>query len=895
MMPNSFPHFIMKNGLVYRVSKIGVDVVEQLLVPTRYRKTVLDLAHGHILGGHLGIDKTRDRIVRRFYWPGIQAEVARHCGECPECQVTAPRPAFRSPLVPLPIIETPFERIAMDIVGPLPKSARGHQYILVILDYATRYPEAIPLRTMASKNIAKELVLLFTRVGVPKEILTDQGTPFMSRLMADLCKLWQVKQLRTSVYHPQTDGLVERFNRTLKSMLRKVIDKDGKNWDCMLPYLMFAIREVPQASLGFSPFELVYGRHPRGILDIARETWEHQSTPYTSVIEHVTAMQNRIATVMPIVREHMRQAQEHQRHTYNRQATLRKFQPGDKVLVLIPTVECKLLATWKGPYEVLERIGEVNYRIRQPGRRPQEQIYHINLLKAWRERETLMVTYPTHTQETAEVNISPTLSPAQVQEVKTLIQKNRDVFSEVPGRTEVTAHDIVSLPGRKVSMRPYRVPEARQAAIRAETEKMLTAGVIEESHSEWSSPIVMVSKPDGSLRFCNDFRKVNEISKFDAYPMPRVDELLEKIGKARYITTLDLTKGYWQIPLTPRAKEKTAFATPDGLFQYTVMPFGLHGAPATFQRLMDKVLKPHQAYAAAYLDDVGIYSPDWESHLPRVQAVLDALRKAGLTANPAKCYVGLEETEYLGYTVGRGLIKPQRKKVEAIREWPKPVNKKQVRAFLGLTGYYRKFIPSYATVAAPLTDMTRARGPNMVKWDERATKAFRTLQEALCCNPVLVVPDFEREFVVQTDASEVGLGAVLSQEVEGVEHPILFLSRKLEPRETNYSVVEKEALAVKWALESLKYYLLGRHFTLISDHAPLTWMHRAKEKNARVMRWFLSLQPFHFDLKHRAGKEMGNVDGLSRMHAYFAAVARPRGSDLGGEMCGKEGGRVKNG
>jgi hypothetical protein len=192
----------MKKGLVYRVSKIGVDVVEQLLVPTWYRRTVLDLAHGHILGGHLGIDKRRERIVRRFYWPGIQAEAARHCRECPVCQLTAPHAAVRSLLVPLPIIKiirTPFERIAMDIVGPLPKSARGQQYILVILDYATRYPEAIPLWTMASKNIVKELVLMFTRVGIPKEILTDQGTPFMSRLMADLCKLWQMKQLMTSV------------------------------------------------------------------------------------------------------------------------------------------------------------------------------------------------------------------------------------------------------------------------------------------------------------------------------------------------------------------------------------------------------------------------------------------------------------------------------------------------------------------------------------------------------------------------------------------------------------------------------------------------------------------------------------------------------------------------
>ncbi|MGH0125953.1 UNVERIFIED_CONTAM: hypothetical protein FKN15_025173 [Acipenser sinensis] len=444
-------------------------------------------------------------------------------------------------------------------------------------------------------------------------------------------------------------------------------------------------------------------------------------------------------------------------------------------------------------------------------------------------------------------------------------------------------------------MRPYRVPETRRSAIREEVKEMLEAGVIEESTSEWSSPIVMVPKPDGKWRFCNDFRKVNDVSKFDAYPMPRIDELLESIGKARYISTLDLAKGYWQIPLSPGSKEKTAFSTPDGLYQYTVMPFGLHGAPATFQRLMDKILRPHREYAAAYLDDVVIQSEDWEGHLPRVQAVLNSIHKAGLTANPEKCTLGMEEAKYLGYVVGRGMIRPQESKVEAIKNWPRPINKKQVRAFLGIAGYYRRFVPDFATIAFPLTELTRNRCPLMVKWSPEAEKAFTTLKEALCSSPVLVVPDFSKEFLVQTDASEVGLGAVLSQEVDGVEHPIMFLSRKLEDREHNYAVIEKECLAIKWAIESLRYYLLGRQFTLITDHAPLTWMNQAKEKNARVMRWFLSFQQYKYSIRHRAGKLMGNADGLSRIHSFFSTVARPQKLELGGEICNIMRGLVQNG
>ncbi len=213
---------------------------------------------------------------------------------------------------------------------------------------------------------------------------------------------------------------------------------------------------------------------------------------------------------------------------------------------------------------------------------------------------------------------------------------------------------------------------------------MLKLGVIEPSRSPWSSPIVMVPKPDGTLRFCNDFRRLNEVSEFDGYPMPRVDELLDRLGRARYISTLDLTKGYWQVPLSENAKPKTAFSTSSGHWQYRTLPFGLHGAPATFQRMMDILLRPHQSYAAAYLDDVVIHSEAWEDHLDRLRRVLSELRRAGLTANPRKCHLALSEAKYLGFQVGRGLIRPQEKKVEAVRTAPRPETKTQVRAFLGL-------------------------------------------------------------------------------------------------------------------------------------------------------------------------------------------------------------------
>ena len=230
----------------------------------------------------------------------------------------------------MPIIETPFNRIALDIVGPLPKTSQGHRYILVLVDYATWYPKALPLRAATAKAVAKELMLLFSRVGIAREVLTDQGSCFMSQVMRELLSLLQVKRLRILVYHPQTDGLVERFNKTLKQILKKTMDADGKNWDQLLPHVLFAVWEVPQA--GFSPFELLYGRRPQGILDLAKEAWESQPSPHRTTLDHVEHMRDRMAQVWPIVRDHLRRAQQAQARIYDRGAQLRVFRPGDLVL-----------------------------------------------------------------------------------------------------------------------------------------------------------------------------------------------------------------------------------------------------------------------------------------------------------------------------------------------------------------------------------------------------------------------------------------------------------------------------------------------------------------------------------------------------------------------------------
>ncbi|KAG5276768.1 hypothetical protein AALO_G00109520 [Alosa alosa] len=309
-------------------------------------------------------------------------------------------------------------------------------------------------------------------------------------------------------------------------------------------------------------------------------------------------------------------------------------------------------------------------------------------------------------------------------------------------------------------------------------EDMLALGVIERSTSEWSNPVVLVPKKDGTLRFCIDFQRVNAQSKFDAYPMPRLEDLIERQGKATYITTLDLCKGYWQVPLTEETKPYIAFRTPQGLYHFTVMPDGLQGAPATFQRLMDIVLSGTELFAAAYLDDIVVYSATWGEHLQHLEEVLNKIKQAGLTIHPRKCAIAQEEVRYLGHVLGRGVIRPPQDKVEAVQNCQRPRTKKAVRSFLGLDG--------------------NPQG----QWGEEQERAFVDLKGALCKGPVLQSPDFTKPFTVHTDASGVGIGAVLLQG-EGDQRPVAFISRKLFPCETRYAAVELECLAVKFALGGL--------------------------------------------------------------------------------------------
>ena len=393
---------------------------------------------------------------------------------------------------------------------------------------------------------------------------------------------------------------------------------------------------------------------------------------------------------------------------------------------------------------------------------------------------------------------------------------------------------------------------------------MLDLGVIELSQSNWSSPIVLIPKPDGSQRFCIDYRKVNAVTVPDSHPIPRIEDCIDRVGRAKYVTKIDLLKGYWQVPLSDRAKEIAAFVTPDGIYQPTMMSFGLRNAPASFQRLMNRVIAGLDN-TVAYIDDILVYSDTWSSHVRQLRALFDRLAAANLVVNLKKSEFAKATVTYLGHVVGQGKVLPHHAKVEAIVNFPVPTNKKEILRFLGMSGFYRKFCQNYSTVVAPLTNLLR-KDVKFV-WTQKCQEAFDKLKAVLISEPVLVAPDFQKQFKIAVDASDIGCGAVLLQEDQsGIDRPVSYFSRKLNKHQRVYSTIEKELLSLVLALQHFEVYVTSGSGKIIiyTDHNPLVFLDKFKTKSQRLFRWSLLIQPYSLEVTHIAGRANVIADALSR-------------------------------
>ena len=642
--------YFIKNDILmrkWRPPDVNVDdewaVRYQIVIPKSYREEVLSLAHETPLSGHLGINKTYEKIIRHFYWPGVRKSVVEFCKTCHTCQVVGkPNQTIpKAPLKPIPAFEEPFSRIMIDCVGPLPKTKRGNQYLLTIMCVSTRFPEAIPLRNIKAKTIVQALTKFFTLVGLPKSIQSDQGSNFMSGLFQQVMHELGITQYNSSAYHPESQGALERFHQTLKQMIKTYCFETEKDWDDGVHLLLFAARESVQESLGFSPFELVFGHTVRGPLKLLKEKLLTDDGGLLNLLQYVTDFRTKLTKACELARKNLKTAQNRMKHSYDKNTVTRNFQNGDKVLALLPVPGNPLQARYFGPYVIEKKENDLNYVIITPNRRRNRQLCHVNMLKAYHERKK--VAQPVNVvssdrdshndqnefelsnlSETTKLSNSDVLrnmdsklshlKPSQRQDVLDLVHEYAQLFPDVPSRTDMISHDVDVGDAPPIKQHPYRLNPTKAAYLDQEIQYLLDNDFIEPSQSSWSSPCILVPKPDGSYRMCTDYRKVNNLTKSDNFPIPRIDDCVDKIGNAKYVSKFDLLKGFWQIPLSERAKEISAFVTPRGLYQYKVMPFGMRNSPATFQRLINRIISQIDG-CEGYIDDVIIYSDTWEEHL----------------------------------------------------------------------------------------------------------------------------------------------------------------------------------------------------------------------------------------------------------------------------------------
>lgn len=476
---------------------------------------------------------------------------------------------------------------------------------------------------------------------------------------------------------------------------------------------------------------------------------------------------------------------------------------------------------------------------------------------------------------TSLFNFPEYLNNKDVCKLKHVISSFKDLFFKEGDNLTFTSevkHRISTKDTCPIYTKTYRYPEVHREEVDHQIREMLNQGIISPSISPYNAPLWVVPKKlDNSQqqkwRLVIDYRKLNDQTVDDKFPIPNIEEIFDKLGKCQYFTTLDLAKGFYQIEVHEEDKWKTAFSTADGHYEFNRMPFGLKNAPSTFQRLMNNTLKEYiNKICVVYMDDILIFSTSFDEHINSINKIFKTLRKANLKVQIDKCDFAKNSTKFLGHIIEEGKIKPDPIKIEAIRKWPLTRNRKEIKSFLGITGYYRKFIKDYAKVASPMIHFLK-KNIKINRRDKLYRKSFEDLKLLITSDPVLRNPDFS-EFTLTTDASQNAIGAVLSQS----NHPIWFASRTLNNHEKRYSTIEKELLAIVWSTKYFRVYLYFRRFSIQTDHKPLAWLNNLKEPNMKLQRWKIQLNEYNFDITYVKGKDNVVADGLSRPPEIFSSI-----------------------
>ena len=461
------------------------------------------------------------------------------------------------------------------------------------------------------------------------------------------------------------------------------------------------------------------------------------------------------------------------------------------------------------------------------------------------------------------------LTDDQRQRLCSMLDIHKDVFRPGRGFTRASGavkHSINTGDHPAVKRRAYRTSPDKRREMDRQVQQLLADGIIEESCSPWSSPVVLVRKKDNTWRFCVDYRGLNAVTVKDSHPLPRVDDTLDALAGATWFSTLDFSDGYWQVEVAEEDRQKTAFTTGHGLYQFRSMPMGLTNAPATFQRFMELVLKGLPWHICmVYLDDILIYSRSFDEHLAALGEVFARIGAAGLRLKAKKCQLARDHVVFLGHVVSAKGLQPDPRNTCKVRDWPVPRSATEVRAFLGLCSYYRRFVKDFALHASPLVHLTGKNVP--FHWSTECQGAFEFLRSTLCAEPVMCHPDFTKPFVLYTDASQVALGSVLTQQVDGLERVVAYASHALSAAERRWSTYDRELWSIVWSVRNFRHYLGLRHFTIVTDHKPLLGLRRLpidNDRTGRRSRWALELDPYDWVIVHKSGVLHTNADALSR-------------------------------
>ena len=752
--------------------------------------------------------------------------------------------------------------------------------------------EALPLKTLTAKEACDALLIMFTRIGIPRILVSDNATNLISGLNKELYSRIGITLRNSTPLHPEGNSMVERWNQSLKKMLHHVVTSDRpREWHLTLPFLLWAYREIPNETTGLSPFQLVYGRVIRGPLAILRDHWSVvQDTDVKpqniDTAKYLDKLQQDLTQALALADDNSKTAQDRYVTNYNKVAKHKEFDIGDQVLVLLPSSTNKLISEWMGPATVVGIISDYGYRVAL--NTGAVRILHANKLRKFIARVNVVGVIYDEDKEFGEIICCPEvnvtkdeqetieaiknldlsyLDDDKVKQLKELLYKHRLVFNNRPGTCNVSPHEINLVDGFKPkALKPYRIPEMLKTEVDKQVKQLLEDGKIKESSSCFAHPIVCVAKPNGDVRMCTDLRYINSGTIRDAYPMPLGEDLLLKICPSNFITTLDCTAGYWQIPVKDSDTYKTAFVTHRGLYEWLTLPFGAATASQTFQRVMDETLRPHSDYACAYIDDTACFSLGWDAHLIHLDNVFCAFEKINMSLKFSKCRFALPEVKFIGHIVGSGTRSPVLDKVVAIKALPEPHNKKLLRSFLGTMNFYRSYIPQYSKIALPLTDLTKKSQPNKVLFNDEQRQAFLTLKDRLCNFTKLYSVDLSKPFHLFSDASDMAVGVALTQvkDEDGSHLPVAFASAKFTSTQSRWPTIEKEAYAILYGLRRFEHLLYSKEVVVHTDHNPLAYLTSAIAQSPKLIRWSISLSKFNIKIVHIQGSANTVADYLSR-------------------------------